>query len=299
MLIFYSSDENVLEIELKNHIQKYDAFDILYWTSTLEELYIEINQFSLNILPKIYIIKNVDFFSNKKKYFEVEKYLNLLSELNQNIIITTSKIMFDDSINNFLKKIKFNEFKKSNQKEIIKNYLYLSKISFDNEILEYISEKLPNNKIWIHNELNKIKLHNCINKDLVDNLILDYQNFEIFKMCESILSNNLQQTLKHYYYSIQNNISIEEILSILSSYFVKIYILKKALNLENNINIITEKYQINKFWFNNIYYFLKNISINKLKYILNNLFKFDLSLKTINLDKYLNFKLLLLNFFKE
>lgn len=299
MLIFYSSDENLLEIELKNHIQKYEGFDILYWTSTIEELYFEINQFSLNILPKIYIIKNVDFFSNKKKYFEVEKYLNLLSKLNQNIIITTTKIMFDDSINNFLKKIKFNEFKKSNQKEIIKNYLYLSKISFDDEILEYISEKLPNNKIWIHNELNKIKLHNCINKDLVDNLILDYQNFEIFKMCESILSNNLQQTLKHYYYSIQNNISIEEILSILSSYFVKIYILKEALNLENNINIITEKYQINKFWFNNIYYFLKNISINKLKYILNNLFKFDLSLKTINLDKYLNFKLLLLNFFKE
>ena len=299
MQIFYSFDENILEIELKNHIQKYDGFDILYWTSTLEELYFEINQFSLNILPKIYIIKNVDFFSNKKKYFEVEKYLNLLSKLNPNIIITTTKIMFDDSINNFFKKIKFNEFKKSNQKEIIKNYLYLSKISFDDEILEYISEKLPNNKIWIHNELNKIKLHNCINKDLVDNLILDYQNFEIFKMCESILSNNLQQTLKHYSYSIQNNISIEEILSILSSYFVKIYILKEALNLENNINIITEKYQINKFWFNSIYYFLKNISINKLKYILNNLFKFDLSLKTINLDKYLNFKLLLLNFFKE
>lgn len=299
MIVIYSTEQNILDLELKNHIKKYDNFEIIIWEKTIEELYNELNQFNLNLLPRLFVIKNAIFFSNKKDFLIVNKYLELLINSNDQIIITTNNIKSNEDIDNFLKKITFIKINQKSIKNIINEYFKNNKIFVDEDIIENLSNRLPNNELWILNELDKLKYHTSIDQNLINNLINDYQSFEIFKMSEAILTNNLKLTMILFSKAIKNNISIEEILAILSSYFLKIYFLKKEINNNENIEIIIKNYSINKFWFMNIFQILKNISINKLKYILNILFNFDLESKTINFDKYLNFKLLLLNFFKD
>lgn len=299
MIVIYSTEQNILDLELKNHIKKYDNFEIIIWEKTIEELYNELNQFNLNLLPRLFVIKNAIFFSNKKDFLIVNKYLELLINSNDQIIITTNNIKSDEDIDNFLKKITFIKINQKSIKNIINEYFKNNKIFVDEDIIENLSNRLPNNELWILNELDKLKYHTSIDQNLINNLINDYQSFEIFKMSEAILTNNLKLTMILFSKAIKNNISIEEIVAILSSYFLKIYFLKKEIDNNENIENIIKNYSINKFWFMNIFQILKNISINKLKYILNILFNFDLESKTINFDKYLNFKLLLLNFFKD
>lgn len=299
MQIIYAKTENILDLELKNHLQKFGDFEIVFWNSSLDELYNEMNQIKLDLLPKIYVLKNVDFFATKKEFQTCEKTLNLLLKCDENIVMTTSDIKEISEIDNFLKKINLIKIEETSTKNTIIDFFKKNEIIISDEIIDCLVNKLPNNKIWIMNELEKLKHHKQISIELINSLIGDYQSFEIFQMSEAILNNKMEQTLTHFKKAITNNVSIEEIVAILISYFLKIYFLKIAIIENDNINNIIENYSINKFWFKNIYQILKNIRINKLKYILNILFNFDIESKSVNFDKYLNFKLILLNFFKD
>ncbi len=299
MLILYSTDQNILDIELKNYLTKFNGYEIVNWSSSIINLYNEINQFTLDLFPKIYVLKDVEFFQNNSEFENCKQYLNLLANSSANIIIVVSKIKFNDEIDKFFKIVDFKQLKTPSLDIVIKDYFDKFNIKYDDQNIADLIQKLPNNNVLVYKELEKIRINNFINSEIIENLIYDYQTFDIFKLSESLLKKELNLTLKYLDFSVSNNVSIEEIVAILSSYIFKIYILKVALNNGMNKDLIVEKFKVNKYWWNNIYFFLKNIPINRLKYILDSLFNFDLSLKTINIDKYLNFKLLLLNFFKE
>lgn len=296
MIIVYSQDNKALETELKNQLSRFINFEIINWENDLDELCNNINQISLDVNPKLYILKNVDYFSTKKNFDENYPKLKFLIENNQQIIITTTLIKDVKEINEFLNIINFLKIKKTSTIDFIRNFLDKNNIKINEELIQEISERLPNDQGLISMELEKLINHQFINFETIDALINDYQTFDIFKLSESILKSDLNSCLKYFSHAISNNISVEEIVAILSSYFLKIYIIKKEM--DSNVNVV-ENFQLNKFWYSNIYKILKNIHINKLKYILNNLFNFDLVSKTINFDKYLNFKFLLLSFFKE
>lgn len=295
MIIIYSQDNNVLEIELKNQLKKFINFEIINWENDLDILINDMNQISFDTQPKLYILKNVDYFSSKKSFEKTYPKLNFLKENNKHIIITTSSTKDIDEINKFLNNVNFIKIKKNSTIDLVKGFLSKNNISINDELIHEIAEKLPNDQRIISKELEKLINHEFINFELIDSLINDYKTFDVFKLSESILKSDLNSCLKYFSHAISNNVTIEEIVGILSSYFLKIYFIKKELEVNSNV---VETFQLNKFWYSNIYQILKNIPINKLKYILNNLFKFDLSSKTINFDKYLNFKFLLLSFFE-
>lgn len=295
MIIIYSQDNNILEIELKNQLKKFINFEIINWENDLDILINDINQISFDTQPKLYILKNVDYFSSKKNFEKTYPKLNFLKENNQPIIITTSSTKDIDEINKFLNNVNFIKIKKNSTIDLVKGFLLKNNISINDELIHEIAEKLPNDQGIISKELEKLINHEFINFELIDSLINDYKTFDVFKLSESILKSDLNSCLKYFSHAISNNVTVEEIVAILSSYFLKIYFIKKELEVNSNV---VETFQLNKFWYSNIYQILKNIPINKLKYILNNLFKFDLSLKTVNFDKYLNFKFLLLSFFE-
>lgn len=295
MIIIYGHDNNVLEIELKNQFKKFINFEIINWENDLDLLISDLNQITFYTQPKLYILKNVDYFSSKKNFENNYSKLNFLKENDQPIIITTTSIKDDNKINSFLNSVNFIEIKKKSTIDLVRNFLLNNNININDEIIHQIVEKLPNDQGIISKELEKLINYEFINDEIVESLINDYKTFDVFKLSESILKSDLNSCLKYFSHAISNNVSIEEIVAILSSYFLKIYLIKKELEVNSNV---VETFQLNKFWYYNICQILKNIPINKLKYILNNLFKFDLSLKTINFDKYLNFKFLLLSFFE-
>ena len=87
----------------------------------------------------------------------------------------------------------------------------------------------------------------------------------------------------------------------ISKYFYKLYIIKQLLIQNNyNYNNFINDLNLNLYWIKNITNLLRNINLNKLKYILNSLLKFDIKVKKQNINiKYIEFKLLLLDFIKD
>ena len=154
------------------------------------------------------------------------------------------------------------------EKELKKN-----SISYDNENLIYLKNKLNNDPWIISNEIKKISCcSKKLTKELIDNIVIEYSNDTIFKLISCFLRQKYEQSIKIFNDLINQKMSIEEIFSHFCNYIFKL----KTIHLcfLNNKNI-KDEFKLQDFQVNEFISLINSIPISMIDNLLNILLKLD------------------------
>lgn len=279
MVLIYSEDVGQIDFELNKFLQNNKYYKYIY-DEKWEDIIQQIDQISFfeNDLDIIVIVKNVNFIGNLKINNDEKLFLDSLFNSNKNVIITSNvSKLGNDQKKYFEKIIELKKLNKFSMKEYILKVLDKNKLKLNNNIFNYLCDKLPANASIINSEINKIISfsNNEITIELLDKIIDDDINENIFKLVDNFLLNNYDEMVLQLNYFLKLKIDFYEIFNILVSqlYNLKLYI--SHFNDYHSFDQICKDFGIMKFQVEKWAKLFYKIDINYIEILLKNLLELE------------------------
>ena len=295
MILLYSSDIGQINFRL-SQLFKNDYF-VYEYDNNLDDIEEKILQYSFTESKKNILIRNLSFLKDKKLTKLQINFLETLKKSEFNIIIT----LFSDeccmSVKDYFKEvIELKKMSKFTSKTFINDYLTSNGLILGNELVSYISEKLPLDGLYIISELNKFLNFdkNEIDYLLIEKLICKDINETIFKLVNLYFYDEKEKmitilndfdTLKIDYYEILN-------IFIAQTYNIKLYFLH--FQIHKDISLIAKEFNIPIFQINVYKNLFHKLKINNINRLLKNLLKLNREVLSGKMELNYSLKLLFL-----
>lgn len=303
--VIYGSDSKLLELELQKElkINNLGPYKVIKDLENFDDLYLATNQINLFLESKTFVFYNNTIFQNIENFLLFEKYLlELINNQEINLlIIYNNKLSLAKKIQEFINKIQathVQDLTNEVKADFIMNFLTKNNCVINQDNLDLISNKLPNDAMIIENELGKIMYLNSIDSIVINNLITNYNKANIFSLLKSLVNHNLNQTISDYNKIIAEGEDVFFVFQILSFQVMQLFFLKKLKQVNASFAEISSSLKISYYSYKELETLEKMINFNKLTLLLDNLYFFDLKLKNNLYDKNSVFKIFLLKLFK-
>lgn len=303
--VIYGSDSKLLELELQKElkINNLGPYKVIKDLENFDDLYLATNQINLFLESKTFVFYNNTIFQNIENFLLFEKYLlELINNQEINLlIIYNNKLSLAKKIQEFINKIQVTHVQDLTNEvkaDFIMNFLTKNNCVINQDNLDLISNKLPNDAMIIENELSKIMYLNSIDSIVINNLITNYNKANIFSLLKSLVNHNLNQTISDYNKIIAEGEDVFFVFQILSFQAMQLFFLKKLKQVNASFAEISSSLKISYYSYKELETLEKMINFNKLTLLLDNLYFFDLKLKNNLYDKNSVFKIFLLKLFK-
>ena len=303
--VIYGSDSKLLELELQKElkINNLGPYKVIKDLENFDDLYLATNQINLFLESKTFVFYNNTIFQNIENFLLFEKYLlELINNQEINLlIIYNNKLSLAKKIQEFINKIQVTHVQDLTNEvkaDFIMNFLTKNNCVINQDNLDLISNKLPNEAMIIENELSKIIYLNSIDSIVINNLITNYNKANIFSLLKSLVNHNLNQTISDYNKIIAEGEDVFFVFQILSFQAMQLFFLKKLKQINASFAEISSSLKISYYSYKELETLEKMINFNKLTLLLDNLYFFDLKLKNNLYDKNSVFKIFLLKLFK-
>lgn len=303
--VIYGSDSKLLELELQKElkINNLVPYKVIKDLENFDDLYLATNQINLFLESKTFVFYNNTIFQNIENFLLFEKYLlELINNQEINLlIIYNNKLSLAKKIQEFINKIQVTHVQDLTNEvkaDFIMNFLTKNNCVINQDNLDLISNKLPNDAMIIENELSKIMYLNSIDSIVINNLITNYNKANIFSLLKSLVNHNLNQTISDYNKIIAEGEDVFFVFQILSFQAMQLFFLKKLKQVNASFAQISSSLKISYYSYKELETLEKMINFNKLTLLLDNLYFFDLKLKNNLYDKNSVFKIFLLKLFK-
>lgn len=303
--VIYGSDSKLLELELQKElkINNFGQYKVIKDLENFDDLYLATNQINLFLESKTFVFYNNTIFQNIENFLLFEKYLlELINNQEINLlIIYNNKLSLAKKIQEFINKIQVihvQDLTNEVKADFIMNFLTKNNCVINQDNLDLISNKLPNDAMIIENELSKIMYLNSIDSIVINNLITNYNKANIFSLLKSLVNHNLNQTISDYNKIIVEGEDVFFVFQILSFQAMQLFFLKKLKQVNASFAEISSSLKISYYSYKELETLEKMINFNKLTLLLDNLYFFDLKLKNNLYDKNSVFKIFLLKLFK-
>ncbi len=291
-----SEDSFLLNNTLLNELQ--NKKDSIKYYNSIYNILIDINQIKIFENDDIKVIKNDEVFANLDAFKQNQKILEQLLNIDETIyFITNARISSAREIKEFLKNIEIINIDGINQNNItyyIENKLKEFNISISNQLIQKISSKLICDANVINLELSKLVNTTNINESLIDKLICDWQSSNVFDLVNLILKKDKKNILKLYDSLIKKNYDEYALIQILASQLMKLVMQKNLIKMGYSLNQICEVMKANQFILTKNNILLKNISLEELNQICDELYQLDIKIKLSLIDKNKSLKYFLL-----
>lgn len=311
MIIINSKDEFLINQKIHELKQQHSEKTWIehVFNNSLVDLINDLNQLDLfSNDNKIYLIKDATFLTVLKDFennFDLLQLILKSSGENNNtlfIFITNSKLLTNKKIIPFIEKCKLvllEEINPKNKTSIIKSICKELKLRIDTIILNKLSESLPLDYGIIYQELSKLMNYDEINLDLIDKIIIKYDEANIFKLWECFLKGDLNQLLSLLKTLYDNKYDPIQIIAIISTQILNSYFIRKSLDLNLTKEEMISNFQINPYILSNQIILLKNWQVSDLKCIIIKLYETEVQIKESNLDKFELLKIFFLKSFVQ
>lgn len=291
-----SEDSFLLNNTLLNELQ--NKKDSIKYYNSIYNILIDINQIKIFENDDIKVIKNDEVFANLDAFKQNQKILEQLLNIDETIyFITNARISSAREIKEFLKNIEIINIDGINQNNItyyIENKLKEFNISISNQLIQKISSKLICDANVINLELSKLVNTTNIDEYLIDKLICDWQSSNVFDLVNLILKKDKKNILKLYDSLIKKNYDEYALIQILASQLMKLVMQKNLIKMGYSLNQICEVMKANQFILTKNNILLKNISLEELNQICDELYQLDIKIKLSLIDKNKSLKYFLL-----
>ena len=282
-----SEDSFLLNNTLLNELQ--NKKDSIKYYNSIYNILIDINQIKIFENDDIKVIKNDEVFANLDAFKQNQKILEQLLNIDETIyFITNARISSAREIKEFLKNIEIINIDGINQNNItyyIENKLKEFNISISNQLIQKISSKLICDANVINLELSKLVNTTNIDEYLIDKLICDWQSSNVFDLVNLILKKDKKNILKLYDSLIKQNYDEYALIQILASQLMKLVMQKNLIKMGYSLNQICEVMKANQFILTKNNILLKNVSLEELNQICDELYQLDIKIKLSLIDK--------------
>lgn len=298
--LIHGLDPKLVDTEVKKHLTNYqkNEINIIKNLDDLNDLYFLSIQSSLFNEPKIHIFYNDKIFSSLEEFKNNEKILTIILEKEINLIfISYTKISTASKISNFLKNIDVIEIKQLNNRNkliYIESILEKNNLLYDEEILNVLDLKLPNDAQIINNEISKLLLYPHLNLEIVNNLICDYQQANVFDLLKYGFDNDLNKLMKTYESITSSNQDINYLIQILSLQLANLLIFYNLKSLNYSYQQISTYLGLTYYTYKINEELVKKRNKKEIENIINNLYELDIKIKSNLIDKTISFKHFLL-----
>ncbi|MDR1235090.1 MAG: hypothetical protein LBJ97_03360 [Mycoplasmataceae bacterium] len=297
--VFYGDDKNNLAYEIHKVVDYHNNAQIqhLYFDDNHQEIIDQICQTDLFATSKVFIVHDATFLlSDKPKELDLSQKICSVAEQDIYLSINTKK----ETFNKFAKQVnlkKISKFTLASKKSLINNLIKQSKMSFqNNSAYDLFENTVSNDPFMIETEVDKLLLaanNGIISKSIVEKLINNSAELNIFKMTNYLLTNNKEQLIKLYDSLIMLKYQPIELIQIMSSQLFNLKLLKQAVIEHYSQTMIEEQLKITKF----VQYAnrdtLNNISLEKIDQTIFALTLLDYNIKHSLINPYLGLKLML------
>ncbi|MBR2652196.1 hypothetical protein IKD56_02370, partial [bacterium] len=249
--VIYGSDSKLLELELQKElkINNLGPYKVIKDLENFDDLYLATNQINLFLESKTFVFYNNTIFQNIENFLLFEKYLlELINNQEINLlIIYNNKLSLAKKIQEFINKIQVTHVQDLTNEvkaDFIMNFLTKNNCVINQDNLDLISNKLPNDAMIIENELGKIMYLNSIDSIVINNLITNYNKANIFSLLKSLVNHNLNQTISDYNKIIAEGEDVFFVFQILSFQAMQLFFLKKLKQVNASFAEISSSLKI-------------------------------------------------------
>ena len=203
---------------------------------------------------RVILYNNAYFLSNpknlnKKEKESIIKIFNTLKN-DPDILLVISVLSKDISKNPFIKDltkdiqiIKQKEITTKEYDVIVRQHSIKNNYSIDSEAIKLLIKKTDNNMDILLKELTKLKNFEFVSKHIVEEIVPNYNNPDIFKLIDLLIKNDKEEATEYINnWKIENNVNDNKILSLLISQIKYYSIVKYYLeNYSRDINDLNTK----------------------------------------------------------
>lgn len=305
--LIYGTDKSYIDKEIDKIINKYkiDINDIVRYNFndyTTDEILEEASINSMFSTNKLIIVES----NLKESGIDADKIENYMNNYNKNTYIiiysltdkvdTRKKIFKLFSKNGKVEEVVNN---KNSAYEFVKESLKENNYSMSSSDVNYLLSKINNNINNIENELNKLYLYKMedkiINRSDIDELVVTSIDDEIFALANTVINNEIDNSLKLYNEFINRNYEITQMIGLLANQFRFLYQVKNLYNNSKTQEEISKILDVHpyrvKLAINNIYYYTES----DLLHYINRLATLDKKIKVGEINKNIALELFLIN----
>lgn len=305
--LIYGIDKSYIDKEIDKIINKYkiDINDIVRYNFndyTTDEILEEASINSMFSTNKLIIVES----NLKESGIDADKIENYMNNYNKNTYIiiysltdkvdTRKKIFKLFSKNGKIEEVVNN---KNSAYEFVKESLKENNYSMSSSDVNYLLSKINNNINNIENELNKLYLYKMedkiINRSDIDELVVTSIDDEIFALANTVINNEIDNSLKLYNEFINRNYEITQMIGLLANQFRFLYQVKNLYNNSKTQEEIAKILDVHpyrvKLAINNIYYYTES----DLLHYINRLATLDRKIKVGEINKNIALELFLIN----
>ncbi|MDR3330562.1 MAG: hypothetical protein LBS76_04830 [Mycoplasmataceae bacterium] len=294
--IFYSEDKNNLAYEIHKVVNFHNATPIvhLHFDDNHQEIIDDVSQTDLFETNKIYLIHESSFLVSPKT--KDVQLLELLQTIDATIyLFLETKKAISPPKEAIVKKIP--KFVQSSKHALVNNLLLANKFKFASSVSQDKFENLlANDPFLIESELNKLFLastNNIIDEKVLEQVINDSTELNIFKLTTHLLSNDKKQLIKLYDNLIVLKYQPVELIQIMASQLFTMKLLKIAITKGYSSAHIETELKIPKYVQFVNHDILNKVSMKNLDQIIMDLTLLDYNLKHNLINPYQGLKLVL------
>jgi DNA polymerase-3 subunit delta len=294
--VFYGDDKNNLDYEIHKIIDLHRDFPIahLYFDDNHQEIIDDVSQTSLFESKKIYLIHDASFLtSSKSKDTTLFKTLHDIDATIYLFLETKKTLNVSKEI--IVKKIP--RFLKSSKHALVNTILSANNFKFITSALQKeFEDLLSDDPFLVEGELNKLFLasdNNIIDEKILNQIINDSTELNIFKLTNHLLNNDKKSLIKLYDGLIALKYQPMELIQIIASQLFTMKLLKLAIMQGYSIGKIETELKIPKYVQFVNRDVLNKISATKLDQIINDFTLLDYNLKHNLINPYHGLKLAL------
>lgn len=277
MVFIYSEDLGLINHKKRELAKKYKNVKSFSYDNNLDEIATVILQIDLfnELGDEITFINNFNFSDKKAKSFLLE-----VSKIeNKKIVVCSSTSKPDKDTKGLFSE--YHDLKKLNKytmKKFVEDWIKENKLFVFNNALEDLLKKLPSDVFGIESELSKLLCwsHTKIDTNLVNNIIYEDINQNIFNLIDNYLNGNFALVANQVRVFESKKIDFKEIFYVLVSqlFSLKLYILH--FNQYKNFDKIAHDFSIMQFQIEKWAKLIYNISPDIIDRLLLNLLKLEI-----------------------
>ena len=299
--LIFSGDFGLIENELNTILKQFNEKEIveLEFNDSLNEIVNDVNQVSLFSNEKLYLIKNAVFFNGLDEFKKQQKDLEFLKQ-NANVIYidNVEKISTASLVKNFLTDFEIINPKSLTTKTINSYILKIAKqkkINLTYNQVEQIGFKLIPNASIIQMELSKLENYSVITNEVIENVISNYDDANIFKLVEFMFSKKTDKLLNLYEQLIDSKVDPILIIQMISTQIYRFYLIKQMQLQRKSVDEISAELGVHNFVVSTSIQLINKYDLNKLQYILNTLYSLDIQIKQNFVDKIIALKIFIIS----
>ena len=313
MFLIYGQDRFLIQKQVNKiiNIMNEEEQDNIFKFDVLNDDFKEILQliFSPPLFNKkqFIVIENCLFLTNDKKYdltkFQEKKIIEFCENkpaeteiffiVYENTLSKTKKIV--KVLQKYGKLLLVKSLENQQLQLFIKNYFKKNQIIINDETLENLLIKLPNNLQIIVNELNKLINHSSnIDNNIINKLVSDYSESNIFSLVNAFFNQDFNKVWKYYYEFKNSNQDILPLIAMIANQLRTIRDIKVYQRQSKSFDSISQKLSLNPYRLKILWKYLSKIEDKQINYLLETLSNLDYNIKRNLIDKNIGFEIFLL-----